>query len=297
MRWKGKPLFFACFALILTLVLGVSTGSVDAKSKDSFTGKYIQPPEVVQLVCGTVVINQKAKKMKVHTYIALNNSVTTHIIESGKHLVVVDAQMSEECALEARAYADGLGKPIERLIISHAHRDHYSGLPLAFADVPFYALEGSLPNIEAATGLDGNVLSPGIKSINGVRYEFIQVLDAESAEQLVIKLPHHGVIIVQDLAYNDLHLFLGSTTFDGWVEALRSLQMSQHQNTVLVGHGYPTDTSVYEQNIIYLKTAQALVEPGIACADFQAEMVDRFLHLDGEGVFFYLGFVPWCTTP
>ena len=37
----------------------------------------------------------------------------------------------------------------------------------------------------------------GDETIDGVRYEFVPVLDGESFEQLVIKLPDLGIVIVQ----------------------------------------------------------------------------------------------------
>ena len=178
-------------------------------------------------------------------------------------------------------------QPVKYLLNTHWHPDHTGGLGVegAFMGLPVYALADTL----TAIGVDGTPILPGRQWIDGVKYEFIQILDAEAPEQLVIKLPYQGVIIVQDLAYNGLHLFLANNTLDGWIEALRFLQLSGGQKTVLVGHGYPTDTSIYRENIIYLKTAQRVVEmvQGVGTVKeqrdaFKAEMIDRFLHLDGE---------------
>lgn len=55
-------------------------------------------------------------------------------------IVLVDGQFLVSCARAFRDYADSLGKPIDRLYVSHRHPDHWFGLGAAFSDVTIYAL-------------------------------------------------------------------------------------------------------------------------------------------------------------
>ncbi len=103
---------------------------------------------VADTVLGTVNVLEK-DGVKIHTYLS-NALQATHIIESENSLVLVDSQFMAPFAVEFREYADSLGKPIERVIISHAHPDHFFGLGAAFEDLEdiVYALEGTRQFIE-----------------------------------------------------------------------------------------------------------------------------------------------------
>ena len=68
--------------------------------------------------------------MRVHSYMAPEDSVnvTTPLVETPARVIAVDAQFGLPYAREVVEYAKGLGKPLDRLIVSHAQPGHY-GLP------------------------------------------------------------------------------------------------------------------------------------------------------------------------
>ena len=82
--------------------------------------------------------------VRIHSFISsfTDNNIAnaTHIIESANKLVLIDGQFLAPYAAKFRQYADSLGKPIDRLFLSHRHPDHWFGLGPAFSDVPVYAL-------------------------------------------------------------------------------------------------------------------------------------------------------------
>lgn len=233
--------------------------------------------------------------VKIHTYVSPEDSNldATHIIEGEKSLVLVDAQFLMPYAQEFRAYADSLGKPIERLIVSHAHPDHFFGLA-AFADVPSYALAGVQQAIEQAgpgmlermrprlgeaapekVVVPTEVIEPGTATIDGVQYEFERLIDGEAEEQLVIKLPDLGVLIVQDLAYNKTHLFSAANR-EGWISILEELQTLEGYDVVLAGHGGPADKSVLTGNIAYLQDVAAVLGSVDNGEDFVARLSEKY---------------------
>ncbi|MEM6327678.1 MAG: MBL fold metallo-hydrolase [Bacteroidota bacterium] len=220
--------------------------------------------------------------VRVYTYVspASSNHVTSHIIEAETGLVVVDAQFQVPYAQELKRILSGMEKPVERVVISHAHPDHFYGLSVAFEDVPIYALAATQDAI-ATTGqgmLDGQrqqmgqllpetVLAPtqtlteGAMTIDGLDFEFERVEDAEAPEQVIVRLPSAGIHIVQDLAYNQVHLFTGNDTIDSWMGVLSG--MTDLDGAVLVGHGRPTTAAVFQQDIEYLRqTIDARTEAG-----------------------------------
>jgi glyoxylase-like metal-dependent hydrolase (beta-lactamase superfamily II) len=73
----------------------------------------------------------------VHIYVAPPDGlfVTSHLVETEHELTVIDAQFRPEHAAEVKAYADSLNKPIARMIVTHAHPDHFVGAK-TFGDIP-----------------------------------------------------------------------------------------------------------------------------------------------------------------
>src|SRR5205814_10503969 len=97
-----------------------------------------------QLPDPIVMVAKRAGNVRIHTFISsfADNNIAnaTHIIESKSKLVLVDGQFLAPYARKFRYYADSLGKPIDRLYLSHRHPDHWFGLGTAFSDIPIYAL-------------------------------------------------------------------------------------------------------------------------------------------------------------
>jgi len=50
------------------------------------------------------------------------------MIEGPTAVVIFDGQLLLPYADEVASYVQTLGKPVERIILSHAHTDHWSGL-------------------------------------------------------------------------------------------------------------------------------------------------------------------------
>lgn len=240
-----------------------------------------------------------------HSYLAPGNGgmVTTQIIESKTKLVLVDSQFMVPYAKEVRAYADSLNKPIDRIIITHAHPDHFSGLAVAFEDVPSYALAGTRnfiknvgPKIIAANQkkfgamapdkalTSTNVIKPGTETIDGVKYEFVRIEAGEAGEQLLIKLPELQTMVAQDLVYNNVHLFIGNNSIDGWISILEKLDAEDGYCVVLAGHGEPTSTCAYAENIEYLKEAKAILATVDNGKDMKAKIMEKYPKYGGESL-------------
>jgi glyoxylase-like metal-dependent hydrolase (beta-lactamase superfamily II) len=88
---------------------------------------------------GTITIIDKGD-VRVHSYMAPDSSinVTTQLIETPARVIAVDAQLNIADADEVVAYAAGIDKPLDRLIITHEHPDHFQGA--SRFKVPIHAL-------------------------------------------------------------------------------------------------------------------------------------------------------------
>ncbi len=252
--------------LIILLALSVLTFAVVAQSavKDKMEGS---------------VVATKIGASTIHTYVSPEKSgaVTSHVIEGPKKLVIIDAQFLRPYAKELRAYADSLGKPIDRVIITHGHPDHWYGLEF-FKDMRVTSLpevaglikqagpamikgqKARLKDLitDAPVVPDGK-MKEGKETIDGIAYVFERVKDAEADSQLLITLPDYGTLVAQDLAYNKIHLFLGADDIKGWEKVVTELKKRPGIKTVLCGHGKPAGPIVFDDMLKYLDVADKSV--------------------------------------
>lgn len=86
--------------------------------------------------------------LKVHRHLGKfmelpRDHVNAFIVELPKSLVIVDATIAISSASALRKKAEALGKPIEAVLLTHGHPDHYVGLA-SFPDLPRLASQGAI---------------------------------------------------------------------------------------------------------------------------------------------------------
>jgi glyoxylase-like metal-dependent hydrolase (beta-lactamase superfamily II) len=192
---------------------------------------------------------------------------------------VFDGQFFLPYAEEAATYIDGLAKPVDRIVLSHIHLDHWSGLPVfakRFPDAPICGLPGVSDYLRANGQriLDARrsafgdkipsrppvlnaMLPEGAASIDGIRFEFKRFIDAESALQLVALMPEQQTMLGFDLVFgpND-HVFTVTAHFENWIAILEGLIALPGYNRILSGHGEPTVPFAINATIAYLRKAK-----------------------------------------
>ncbi len=258
-----------------------------------------------QLTSPIKLVARRVGDVRIHTFIssfAYNNIANaTHIIESRSRLVLVDAQFLVPYAQQFRAYADSLGKPIERLYLSHRHPDHWFGLGAAFSDVAIYALPETISFLKEhgedsrqdhwkmgelapdSIVVPQEAVDPGEETIDGVRYVFSKVTDTEIDYLLTIGLPDISVYIAQDLVYSGTHLYL-TQDLDHWCRVLEEALLSDY-DLFMPGHGLPADKNEVARNIEYLSAAGQAVGNGLAGDAFKEFMLQRYPERKCPGIF------------
>lgn len=284
--------FFSLFSLFAATLMVISCKDDDDPIAEPIA---LQNTAVSGISPGRVVINE-ANGVKIHTYVSDDAAAAnaTHIIESDNSLVIIDAQFLKIYSDAARNYANSLNKPISRLIITHAHPDHFFGHSMSFANVPTYALQ-NVANIIATDAPQmiinqkptfgdqipdavlpiTNYLTAGQSEvIDGITYQYESVQNAEAEDELIIKLPDLQTMIVGDLIYSDVHLWLGMGQFDNWINALNTKVKNQGDyQIVLAGHGLPNTFDEVDDNIAYLQDAKAK----FGTADMNAQAFKDYL--------------------
>ncbi len=269
---------------ILIILLSVSFIIGQSEEKQG-SGNSTAIVSTLTLDSGATVTIFDFGETKIHAYTGPPAGNGTYIIESANNLVLVDAQFLNPIAQEYRAYADELGKPIERIIITHEHPDHWMGLGAAFTDVNVYTTAGVKAILGARVPID-NILPEGSEVIEGITFEYDVYTNLEAEEQVVIRLPDYGAIITGDLVYNEHYLFLGPN-LDDWKRVLTELNDLDGYDLVLPGHGLPTDSSIFANNIEHIETAQDIIASSSNGQEFKQALMAAYPNYGGES---YLGF-------
>ena len=187
--------------------------------------------------------------VKIHSYLSPADGlqVNTQMIEGPNAVVIFDGQLLVPYADEVASYVQTLGKPIDRIILSHAHTDHWGGLQVLterFPDARVFALGGIADQVRARgpARLDGlrrtygdkaatkvtvptEIITQGLQRIDGVTYDFKRFVDAELDLQLAALLPEQKVLMAFDLVFSpNQHAFTGANHFDHWLIVLELTQ-------------------------------------------------------------------------
>jgi Metallo-beta-lactamase superfamily len=221
--------------------------------------------------------------VKIHSYRSPADGflVNTQIIEGPKAVVIFDGQLLLPYADEAASYVQTLGKPVDRIILSHAHSDHWAGLQVLterFPDARVFALDGVADPVRTrgAARLDSfrriygdkvatkviaptETISEGLQQIDGVTYDFKRFVDAEADLQLAALLPEQRVLMAFDLVFSpNEHAFTVVDHFDHWMIVLESLKALDGYDTITIGHDTPVHRSAIDSTIIYVKRAKEI---------------------------------------
>src|ERR1700681_4551412 len=221
--------------------------------------------------------------VKVHSYLSPADGfhVNTQMIEGPAAVVIFDGQLLLPYADEVASYVQTLGKPVDRIILSHAHTDHWSGLQVLTERLPdarLFALDGIADQLRArgTARLDSlrriysdklatkvtvptETITEGPQEIDGVTYVFKRFVDGESDLQLAALLPEQKVLMAFDLVFSpNQHAFTGANQFDHWMSVVESLKALQGYDTIIIGHDTPVDRSAIDSTMTYVKRAKAI---------------------------------------
>lgn len=259
------------------------------------------PPEIVAAEAdrkGDVLVTRRGD-VRIHTYVSPADGflVNTQIVETLRSVVIFDAQLREAYAGEVAAYVARLNKPVSRIVVSHGHRDHWSGLGVLhqrFPDAPIYAhakvragvassLQAAAASGQAAASAPvpapTDDLADGDMTIDGVRFIVRSTPDAESDYQSYVLMPDQGVLMAFDTVFPaNTHEFTVAAHFDHWIETLKAYKPLERQGyqVILTGHGRPTDFSAIPGNIRYLETAREAFAKANTAQDYAGRMKAAF---------------------
>jgi glyoxylase-like metal-dependent hydrolase (beta-lactamase superfamily II) len=211
---------------------------------------------------------------RIHTYTAAEAGlfVNSYLVESADGVVLVDANLllSDVRALAARIAA--LHKPLLGVFVTHAHPDHFNGLPLLAADdVPVYAADDVAETIARIADakraqwqpvygaewpdrhrVPDRRLSDGeTVDLGGLRFTLHAVGAAESHADSYLTLDD-GTAVIGDLAFSGTHPYTADGHTGRWLAALDTLSDTLAGARLYPGHGAPGDVGMLADQRRYL---------------------------------------------
>jgi glyoxylase-like metal-dependent hydrolase (beta-lactamase superfamily II) len=205
-----------------------------------------------------------AADIRIHTYASPGaGSVNTHWVESASGVVVIDAQrLVSQAGIVLNEIAK-TGKPVEALILTHAHPDHIGGAK-AFTDAfPHAAVIASQPVIDTMRSDEGGLLALArywlaedfapveptraladgeTLSLAGLSFATRQMGPGESSSVNVLFLAKAGALFAADVVFHAMTPYLAERRTGQWLRQLERLQETFPSAAVIYpGHGAPSD--------------------------------------------------------
>ena len=204
--------------------------------------------------------------------------VNAYVVETPRAVVIVDTTLTVSDGRALRSLVDQIGKPLEAVLVTHPHPDHYGGAVEVVGDgqTPFVAADG----VDAVIRRDDEVKELIIRPMFGdewPRERSFPNRTVRDGETLVFdgvpftvidlgpgESPHDSVWLVGDdrklafagdSAYEHVHCYLADGFWQSWlgnIARLRSELASDAQ--VHFGHGEPTSRAPFDWQEGYITT-------------------------------------------
>lgn len=213
---------------------------------------------------------------EVYTGTPEGGNVDSVVIVGEERAVLVDTQFTADNAAALADLIEGTGRQLETVFITHAHPDHYSGLPVIrerFPGIRAVAHPSIQPLIPDTAG-PVEALDADHILLEGERLDVLEPMHGDTDLISAVHIPSLDTLIAADFAYVDTHVWVAENTtperLDLWRASLDRLE-AIGAGTVIPGHRAETsanDASVFAFTRAYLDIWQEAV----ASADSPEEL-------------------------
>lgn len=189
------------------------------------------------------------------------------------------------------------GRELTTALVTHAHPDHYFGLPTihdAFPSAKIYArpqvidsmrewrskivhwqemYRGELPEtLPMPQPLNGDSLQ-----LEGHEIRFIDLFMIETVHATAFYLPAQKAFIAGDLVYAQAQHYMSDVNDpDTWIEALEKVRKLGSIETLFPGHGPVGGPELLAASIQWMRDYKDVAKPGVRFVDIAKAMMARY---------------------
>lgn len=228
--------------------------------------------------------------------------VTSSLIIGSEAVVVVDAGFTLDQGASIADRVDATGLPLQAVIVTHAHPDHYFGAASLLArrpGTPLLAAREVVAGIEATGEAKlaqwrpalgdrlpdsppvPQVLTSPVVELDGERIEILALGQGDCDNSTAVHVPSAATVIAGDFAYSGTHVWSVETDHPAraaWRSNLRRLA-ALRPTTVIAGHvapGASTGVDVLTATAAYLDAFDAALSASADPAELVAAMTEQF---------------------
>jgi glyoxylase-like metal-dependent hydrolase (beta-lactamase superfamily II) len=228
--------------------------------------------------------------------------VTSTLIAGASDAVLVDGQFLESEAARLVETIRASGRRLTAVYVTHAHPDHYFGLPVikaAFPEARILAHPTVAAQMKARwqakhdqwkpvfgddiadTAVDAEPYDDDTLTLEGQEIQLLGPAAGDDADLVTLYVPSARALIASDTAYSGVHAWLAESKADGgaaWLATLDRLRALEPA-VVIAGHddpARPDDATSLAATAAYIRDFQAAVAASTTPEQVVAAMTAKY---------------------
>ena len=220
------------------------------------------------------------------------------LISGEREAVLIDTALTLPDTAPIIEMVRASGKELTKVLISHAHPDHYFGIDVvrnAFPSVEVLARQPVIDQISeyraklihwqemySTDELPSELRLPeplegDAVEIEGERIELIDLMRIETLHATAFYLPSERTLVAGDFVYAGAHLYMSDVADpDSWIAELGRVRDNYEIDQVIPGHGTLGGPDQLDDCITWLRDWKQLAQPGVRFTDIAKGMMDRY---------------------